>query len=84
MPLRAVRHGGKNVDVGASFPWPWIAGEQRAPLNLRTLNDGELGNLARYRGALAVNTNPRKREHTEALEGLRAAFDELIRRGFGC
>ena len=68
--------------TGNSFPWPWVEGEQRGPLDVRGLDDAQLGNLARYRGTLAANTNPQRREHAQALKGLREAFDELIRRQF--
>lgn len=68
------------MDVAVSFPWPWVDDRQQTPLNVRTLDDAQLGNLARYRGVLAANTNPRKPEHASALDNLREAFNELIRR----
>lgn len=70
--------------IAEGLPWPWVTeGEELASLDVHGLDDAQLGNLARYRGFLAANTSPGKREHAEALRDLRDAFDELIRRGFG-
>jgi hypothetical protein len=64
------------------IPWPWMAKEHLAPMDVRGLDDAWLANLARYRGCVAANTIPGHPDHEPSVNRLREVFDEMIRRQY--
>lgn len=64
-------------------PWPWVETETLAGIDLKALDDVELSNIARYRGEVARNTVPGHSDHEDAVDRLRAAYSEMIRRQHG-
>lgn len=64
-------------------PWPWVETEDLAPLDVGSLTDPQLRNLARYRGFVAANTIHGHPDHADSVNRLREVFNEMIRRQYG-
>lgn len=66
--------------LSAMGPWPWIEDEHPAALDVTSLTDAELANLAAYRSTLADNTVPGHEDRAAALDRLAAVDAEIKRR----